>query len=325
MRAHRLPRSMAVVALGVALAVALVARPLEAQERDRRWDRDRGRDDVAARIDTTVALSRGGTVDLSNISGSIRVTGWDRDDVRVRASAESGPLRFDATATRVTLSSESTRGHAEEARYEVQVPTGTRLLVASTSGSMVVRGVRGEIEARNTSGSIEIDDAAERVVFESMSGSVRVSRVRGMLRGSTLSSSILLTDVTGDVDVETVSGDVALRDVRSRSVRAGSVSGRIEYDGTADPAGRYELSSHSGSVRLTLPEELHAYFRVETFSGAIETDFPITLQPGEQGIGFSHPKRFEFRFGDGGARITAASFSGDIIIRRREARGGREG
>ncbi len=52
----------------------------------------RGQDEVqirgVTRVDTTVRLDRGGAVDLSLISGKIRVTGWDRPDVRISASIE---------------------------------------------------------------------------------------------------------------------------------------------------------------------------------------------------------------------------------------------
>ena len=48
-------------------------------------------------------------------------------------------------------------------------------------------------------------------------------------------------------------------------------------------------------------------------SGSIDSDFPITLKPGEHGIGSS--KRFTFEIGKGDARVSAESFSGDITIR----------
>ena len=54
------------IALG---ALAIAALPAGAQDRD---DRDRG--DLTSKIDTTVTLSKGGTVDLSLISGEIVVT-----------------------------------------------------------------------------------------------------------------------------------------------------------------------------------------------------------------------------------------------------------
>src|SRR3954471_3556494 len=82
------------IAIPVALLVAL---PLSAGAQD---------DRPITQIDTTVSLERGGTVDLSLISGRIRVTGWDRPDVKISASIESGSLEFDANSSRVSLSVE---------------------------------------------------------------------------------------------------------------------------------------------------------------------------------------------------------------------------
>src|ERR1700731_558400 len=95
-------------------------------------------------IDTTVRLDRGGAVDLSLISGKIRVTGWDRPDVKISASIESGRLRFDANSSRVSLSAEDSdnEGHRSrnrhsnvgDAQYEVSVPRGSRLILEAVSG-----------------------------------------------------------------------------------------------------------------------------------------------------------------------------------------------
>ena len=91
---------------------------------------------VRTQIDTTVRLDRGGTVDLSLISGKIRVTGWDRPDVKISASIESGMLRFDANSSRVSVSVEESddsgrhrRHDMGDARYDVSVPRGVRLIL----------------------------------------------------------------------------------------------------------------------------------------------------------------------------------------------------
>ncbi|MGH7717317.1 MAG: DUF4097 family beta strand repeat-containing protein [Gemmatimonadaceae bacterium] len=308
-------------ALGTAMlgAVMLIATPLAAQ-RDRERDRDRD-EEYRSRIDTTVALDRGGTVDLSLVAGEIRVTGWNRDQVRVNATSERGILRFDATRSRVSLEVRSERGRGGDTRYEVSVPAGTRVLMRSVSGELSATGVNGEIEAHTVSGDIDIADATNRAEFESVSGEVTVARVRGDLRGNAVSGSITVQSVTGEVDVETVSGEVSLTGLQSRFVRAASVSGEVEFDGTIDPAGRYEFNSHSGEVRLVLQGDVNATVSVETFSGSIDSAFPMTLEPGA--IGGQH-KRFQFRIGNGGARISAESFSGGIDIERGSSRGTQE-
>jgi hypothetical protein len=48
----------------------------------------------------------------------------------------------------------------------------------------------------------------------------------------------------------------------------------------------------------------------------VESDFPMTIQPpGQDGGG--HPKRMQFTFGTGNARISVETFSGDIRIEKR--------
>jgi DUF4097 and DUF4098 domain-containing protein YvlB len=117
------------------------------------------------------------------------------------------------------------------------------------------------------------------------------------------------------VRAETTSGDVTLLGVTSRNVTASTVSGEVDYEGSIDANGRYEFHSHSGDVRLEIPENTGAQFAIETYSGSLDTEFPLTLQPGQRTS--SRPRRYEFTLGNGSARVTAESFSGDIVLVRR--------
>ena len=87
----------------------------------------------------------------------------------------------------------------------------------------------------------------------------------------------------------------------------------MTYTGSVGPSGRYSFETHSGTVHLNLPASVGAVFSVETFSGDIDSDFPVTMQPGQ---GRTSQDRFEFTIGDGKARISAETFSGKIIINR---------
>ena len=299
--------------LAVALTVA-TALSASAQAKDKNRDRDRDRDrdlDYTSRLDTVLPLSRNGAVEIRLHSGEIIVTGWSRNEVKVRATSERGQLRLEASPSHIEIGAHNIRGRLGDTQVEVSVPEGTRLTVSAHSSNVSVRGVKGEVEVTTMNGDVVIDDASSRVGFESVSGDVQISRVQGDLRGEAMSGEIDVTDVTGDVEIETVSGDLTLRNVRSKYVRAETVSGSVEFDGRTEAGGRYDFASHSGDVRLVLPAALGAMISVETFSGTIDSDFPITLQPGQR-----HGKQFEFQVGDGGARIDATSFSGGIYIQR---------
>jgi DUF4097 and DUF4098 domain-containing protein YvlB len=300
-------------AMGLMTAFALSA---NAQEKDKDKDRDRDRDvEYTSTVDTLLPLARNGAVEIQLHAGEIIVTGWSRSEVRVRAESERGEVRVDASPSYIEIGTRGVRSRHGDTRVEVSVPEGTRLTVAAGSADVSVRGVKGEVDVATTTGDVVIDDASTRVSFESMSGDVQISRVQGDLRGEAMSGEIGVTDVSGGVEVETVSGDLTLHNVRSRSVRAETVSGSVEFEGRTERGGRYDFASHSGDVRLVLPQTLGALISVETFSGTIDSDFPITLNPGQR-----HGRQYEFQVGDGGARIGASSFSGGIYIQRGTSR-----
>lgn len=296
-------------ALVIAAAVATI--PVVAQAQDERQ---------FSQVDTTVRLDRGGSVDLSLISGTIRVTGWDRPDVRISASIEGGYLSFSANSSRVTLSVENTdnRGRRRgghnigDARYEVSVPRGARLILEAVSGDITATGSQGEIEASSVSGSVRVSDGARSVSVESVSGSARATQINGDLRIETVSGELLAQNVSGNVQASSVSGQIDLTGIQSKDVRSETVSGETTYNGTIEPAGRYGFESHSGSINLNIPRNAGAQFSVETFSGGVSADFPITIPPGSRQRGEG---RMEFTIGDGRARVTAQTFSGEIVIR----------
>jgi DUF4097 and DUF4098 domain-containing protein YvlB len=294
-------------------AAALLVRAPAVQGQHERY---RGRDEYELRIDTTVAFSRTGTVELELPSGEIVVSGWARDQVRVRATSEHGTIRFDAASSLITLGMRS--GGSDETRFELSVPFGVRVRATSHSGDVRITGTRGEVDAHAQSGDVIVEDAGPRVEINSFSGDASATRITGDLTINALSGDVKIVGVTGDVEAKTVSGEVTIRDARSKNVRASSTSGDITYEGTIDAAGRYELQTHSGDVELTIPADVGAMLTVSTYSGGVESDFPLTLQPG------THSKTFTFQLGKGGARISAESFSGDVNIRTRGGRTGRD-
>jgi DUF4097 and DUF4098 domain-containing protein YvlB len=294
----------------VIVAALLMALPLGAQAQDY----------ARTRIDTTVKLDRGGVVDLSLISGKIRVTGWDRPEVKISASIDRGMLRFDANSSRVTLSvdqSEDNRGHGRhnvgDARYEVSVPRGSRLVLEAVSGDVASSGSQGEIEATSVSGDVDVSGGVGEVSVEAVSGSVHAAQVNGNLRAESVSGDVRVETVTGNVEATSVSGSIRLIDVQSKDVRTETVSGDVTYSGSIDPGGKYSFETHSGTVRLNIPRGAGAHFSVETFSGDISSDFPVTTVPPYSGRG-RREGRMEFTIGDGKARVDAQTFSGSIVI-----------
>jgi DUF4097 and DUF4098 domain-containing protein YvlB len=293
------------------------------RRRDRIRDEDwTGRDlaQQAQRIDTTFSFSTGGIADLSSISGDIVINGWERREARVQARTDRGQLEYEFTSSRLTLEhrregSRRERGTSEGTRYDVWVPRGTRVMLRSTSGDLEIRSVGGEVEANTTSGDIRVVDASGRVEAGTVSGDVMLERVRGEAQATSVSGQVEARDIEGDLHLGSTSGDIVVDGARGRDVELSTTSGDVSYTGVIEGSGRYEFHSHSGTIDLAIPAASSARFSVETFSGAIDSDFPITLQPGNRAAG--RPTRFDFTVGSGGPRVIAESFSGDVTIRKR--------
>lgn len=266
------------------------------------------------RVDTTLALTSGGLVQLDGISGDIRVVGSDRSDVTIDASIERGRFELSVSDSRIALRSRSVGGRQEGGRYSVTVPRGTRLSISTVAGRIEVRATMGEVAIRSTSGSVEVSGARGRLEVASVSGDVDASDATGRVSLETVSGTITADQVSGDLSAEAVSGSIALRRMTLQELHAKAMSGSIRFEGGIAPSGSYRLNAHSGTITMTLPANTGAALELETFSGRINTDFPLTLQPGETGI--RRGRRMEFTLGNGGARISASAFSGSINIRR---------
>ena len=289
-------------------------RKLDREERDRereeaRRDREQERRlrDAAGSLDTTVTFDARGTVMVTCPQGAVIVTGSDRNEIKVRARTESGAIRFTSNGMRATLEPASGRG-CNDGRFEITVPAGARVSARSFSGSVSIKGVHGDLETRTQSADVDIRDAG-RIDVESLSGDVTIQVVNGESMIHTVSGDIALGAARGDVEIETVSGDIDLQDVVAKQIRTHTTSGDVEFSGQILPDGRYEYNTHSGEIRLSLPADVGAQLSIATFNGGIESDFPITLRAGDH-----ENKRLNFTLGQGTARISAETFSGDITL-----------
>ncbi|HET9425640.1 MAG TPA: DUF4097 family beta strand repeat-containing protein [Gemmatimonadaceae bacterium] len=262
-------------------------------------------------VDTTFFFSKIGTVLVGNGAATIIVTGWDQSTIRVKARNEDGALRFEATSSRVVI--EATRQH-DDAIIQVTVPRGVRVVARTNSGDITIKETRGDVEAETSSGDILVVGARD-VEATNLSGDLDVRQSSGSTTISSNNGDCSVADSKGSIDASSVSGDVRVTKSWAKMVRAETTNGTVSFDGEILAEGRYELLSHSGDIWLALPKTASAQIGVATWSGSVESEFPITLRPGfattptETGT-----KRFTFTLGQGSARVTAETFSGNVSI-----------
>jgi DUF4097 and DUF4098 domain-containing protein YvlB len=285
-------------AVTLSLLLALGAAPALAQEE----------------LDTTLTVRRGARLSVSNLSGSVVVRGWNRNEIRVQAEPERGSrVEIDQGPSRVSVRTIHRRG-SSDVDYTISVPSGTAVDVNAISADIDVDGVCGEVNLNSVSGDVSVSCTAGDAMIQSVSGDVMVSDARGGLDVGSTSGDVDVRGARGPVSAHSVSGDVTLTQVDGDDVGAETVSGEILYSGRILDNGRYRFESHSGDVTVRVAGTLNAIIEVSTFSGDLDTDVPMELLPG------ARPSReWQFRQGNGSARLRLRSFSGTIYLRHGSA------
>jgi hypothetical protein len=266
-------------------------------------------------VDTTVSIEHGGTLSVSVYAGRVNVTGGSGSQVQIRGSTERTDLEIRARPTSVTIGTDPEGPHRGRVELDIVVPIGTRVVLDGFSAPFSVKGVKGEVKVQSLNGSAVVNDAVGRVYVETVAGNIDIDRVDGDVTAEAVSGQVGITNVKGDIDTESVSGRIQMTGAQSNTVRAESVSGSLTYDGTFDETGSYSFKTHSGRVTLGMPANAGATVSLESFSGTVDSDFPVTMlssrNRGEEG-----DNRFEFKVGNGKARVVAETFSGGIRIMR---------
>jgi DUF4097 and DUF4098 domain-containing protein YvlB len=268
-------------------------------------------------INERAAADATGQVEVSNISGSVVVTGWSRSEVEVTGTLGEGAERLEFSSvdklTRVKVIYPSRSSRAESSSLVIKVPAGSSLSVNAVSADVSATGVRGSQRLQSVSGDIRTEAGAEDVECKTVSGDVTVTGTgqRGLLTVTTVSGDATLTRVAGDVNGNTVSGDftIAMGDT-SRS-RLRSTSGDLGLKGRLTAEARLDFESISGDVRLDLEGPIGAEFDVSSFNGDIRNCFgPPPVRTSEHAPG----RELRFREGQGTARVRIKTLNGDVSV-----------
>jgi len=275
-------------------------------------------------IDETRQVAEDVAVEIEALVREVRVTGWDRNEVRVQGAIHSGREEFifegDRQAVRIELDRKGDWGGFgkpdgfDPGPMTVQVPRGARIELDVVNGGLTVQDVDGDVEMESVNGGVRYSGGSEAVEAEAVNGSVRIEAPRSrQIRASSVNGNVVLDVGGGFVEVEAVSGDVEIRAAEAvETVSAETVSGDVEFRGRPTGGASFGFETHSGDVRIWLPEGVGARLEASTFSGEIQSAFGGET---EETSRWTPEKGYRQTVGSGGARISATSFSGDVEFR----------
>jgi hypothetical protein len=226
------------------------------------------------KVERSLAVDPHATVTLCVASGTLKVRGWEKSEVRVRSlgAAQVDFRRIDKVkdpskpATRVDVMVLDRTGMLNPrldcrafANVEMEVPAGATVQVQTRDGNITISGVAAAY-AGSQNGDIDIDHATKLVEAGSVGGSISLRDSTGRINLSSAGGGVEAINVRAATsedtfEVGTVSGDIQLDHVSNPKVMAKTVNGTVTMTGPLVKAGYYALTNMTGDVVLELPAD----------------------------------------------------------------------
>ena len=264
----------------------------------------------AQQADTTFAVDAGGRLEVSQLEGVVNVTAWDRGEMRVIAVYDEDEGRLDVrqSGQTVHVAAKGEWGEPVYGELELSVPRGMALELTGVSLEVSVEGSGGDVSVSTVEGGIVLVGGSGNIALNAVDGNVTLSGASGKIAVNAVEGDVNVSSADGAIAVTAVDGDVILKSIDSDNVSVNSVDGDIGYEGTIQDGGRYVLSTHDGDLDVRIPDGANARISIDTFSGDLETDFPVELE-GDFG-----KKRISFTVGTGKALVELSAFDGTISL-----------
>jgi DUF4097 and DUF4098 domain-containing protein YvlB len=245
--------------------------------------------------ESTISIAPDGVVSIGVVDCNVHVVGSVRKDVKVTASSNDVRVSGDGNqvAIRVRPGGAST--------IDVAMPAGVHLDVHGIESSVAVHDVTGPVQVATVNGNVSVDGAPRDVEASSVSGGVDVSIRRGDVRASSVSGSVSIHLASGGTAwARTVSGSVSVGGAPLTRAEARTMSGTIDLDARLEGDGPFEMHTHSGDVRVSVPKTPPVIVDVRTHGGRVDNGDAGAPPPGS-------------------ARtvLTVWTFSGDVHVERK--------
>ncbi|MFE2751699.1 DUF4097 domain-containing protein [Actinosynnema sp. NPDC059335] len=210
---------------------------------------------------------------------------WVNNQFGTVPGQPSGPAEAVRDA-RVELSGARLKVHASKAlplravplSVTVRAPLGSHVIAKTGSADVTVTGAAGRLEIQTGTGDVTTDQADAPSQVNSGSGKLRLGPMPGGLRAKTGSGDVEVSAIGGNTVIYTGTGDVWLGAVQD-DVQVRTGGGDVTLADAA--AGRIQLGTGSGDVRVGVRPGVSAQVDLASNSGSARSDLDVSDTPPE--------------------------------------------
>lgn len=232
------------------------------------------------------------TINLCVIEGSVRVNGWDRDEVR--AYVEDGSqvgfkivqeknkkpvwvsvLGYDPKTNKEIKPEDCLSG----SNIELDVPRNATINLESGESQIKIESV-AKVAVKTLSGGIYLNDIAYGIEATTYEGDLMVEKSSGRITLNNTSGNIIALDVSpsdvGDIfKAKTNSGRITLKSIAHRVIETGTISGSTTFEGELLAGGQYTFTTQNGSIVLAVPPDSACKITAWFGFGAFNSEIPL--------------------------------------------------
>lgn len=187
--------------------------------------------------------------------------------------------------------------------------------VGGVFGNVTITTASGDVDVRNTEGAVTLAVQSGDVGCHALTGPVDIRNNTGRTIGEDVVGDITILQPGGRVELKQIDGDVRIKagsgriivDQQSGALTVTAESGDIDVKTYLASDKDFAVETGSGSISFAVPPSASGTVRMETGSGHLDADLPLTFDIFEK-------TRITGDFGDGGTRITLSTLSGNIKL-----------
>jgi len=268
-------------------------------------------------VERTVPADARGEVEIVNVSGDVKVRGWDRAEVRIHADLGPGVEKLDVQSSkgRTAINVIVPGNHSSSGPSDliVDIPRDSTLLIKTVSADQTVTEIHGVQRLQAVSGAINTQVWGEEFSMRTISGDVTVvgHKMPAVAAVNTVSGDVVLSELAGELNLETVTGDMEVTMPTMTRGRIQTTNGDLRLQTALARGARLEAEAINGDLSFQLRQPIDAEFDIETFNGEIDNCFgPKSTRTSE----FAPGNALRFKEGDGNARIRIKTLNGGVEI-----------
>jgi len=225
---------------------------------------------VAEDINQRIDAASDGVVSISNISGSVEVSGWSRNEVEVTGTlgddVEELIFERDGNEIEITVRAPKRNGHDITSDLVIKVPEKSDIEIATVSADVDIQNVQGAQELQTVSGDVDSEAFSADIEIETVSGDIELQGDdnEARTRLESVSGDVEAQNLAGEISTNSVNGDVTLVNSSFDRVRLETVNGDIIFNSALSKNGTFNVVTINGDVDIDRDTERHTNMERET-------------------------------------------------------------